>query len=104
MQKTLPPIAPNPSVSPNSAHLTAFPLSPIQQGMLLHMLKAPDSGFDIEQMVLTTSERVEPLALRQAWERLVSRHGVFRTSFAWEGLAEPLQSVYDAVPLCWVEF
>ena len=68
------------------------------------MLKAPDSGFDIEHMVLTTPEQIEPAALRQAWEKLIARHGVFRTSFEWEGLAEPQQLAHEAVPLPWVEF
>ncbi len=38
-------------------------------------------------------------AFKRAWRRVIERHGVLRTAFFWEGLAEPLQVVQREVPL-----
>jgi natural product biosynthesis luciferase-like monooxygenase protein len=70
-----------------------YPLTPIQQGMLFHHLRAPGSGVDIEQMVVELRETVDAPALRDAWTQLARRHGVFRTSFEWEH-GDPRQIVH----------
>jgi natural product biosynthesis luciferase-like monooxygenase protein len=69
--------------------------------MLLHLLASPGAGFDIEQMVATLREDLDPGAFRTAWERLIARHAALRTSFAWEGLDQPVQIVHDQVSLPW---
>src|SRR5271166_3432617 len=81
----------------------AFPLSPIQQGMLYHYLTSPNSGTDIEQMVVTLREPLETTPFRRAWQRLVDRHGAFRTGFEWEGLPSPEQREYPQASLPWVQ-
>ncbi|HEY4361774.1 MAG TPA: MupA/Atu3671 family FMN-dependent luciferase-like monooxygenase [Bryobacteraceae bacterium] len=80
-----------------------YPLTPIQQGMLLHQLAAAGSGFDIEQMAMMLREELDPRAFRQAWERLIARHDVFRTRFEWEAREQPLQVVQENVELPWAE-
>ena len=82
-------------------HQAAYPLSPIQQGMLFHYLQSPHAGVDIEQMVVTCLEALDPIALRHAWEALMKRHAVFRTSFAWEDRSAPVQLVQATVALPW---
>ncbi len=77
-----------------SAH--TYPLSPLQQGMLFHAVAEPRSGVDIEQLVITLREPVDAARLRAAWERVVSRHEVLRTSFRWD-TEEPLQVVEEIV-------
>lgn len=79
-----------------SAH--TYPLSPLQQGMLFHAVAEPCSGVDIEQLVITLPEAVDPARLRSAWERVVIRHEVLRTSFRWDA-EEPLQVVEKNVAL-----
>lgn len=79
----------------------SYPLSSMQQGMVFHHLYASHSGVDVEQIVCTLRERVDPDSFRSAWERILERHAVFRTSFRWEGLAEPLQDVHRRVDLPW---
>ena len=79
----------------------AYHLSPIQQGMLFHHLQSPHAGVDIEQMVVTLQEAVDPIALQRAWEALMQRHAVFRTSFAWEDRSAPVQLVQATVALPW---
>ena len=42
-------------------------------------------------------------AFREAWGRLVDRHPILRTCFAWSGLDAPLQIVRTHVDLPWEE-
>lgn len=79
-----------------SAH--TYPLSPLQQGMVFHAVAEPRSGVDIEQLVITLPEPVDAVRLRAAWERVVSRHEILRTSFRWDA-DEPLQVVEEKVAL-----
>ena len=72
----------------------SYSLTPIQTGMLVEHLKAHASGVNIEQMVVELSESVDPPSLHAAWDQLIARHDVFRTSFQWEGIDEPRQSEY----------
>ncbi len=81
----------------------AYSLSPIQHGMLFHSLYAPHSGVDIEQMVLGLPENLNIPAFERAWQRVIERYGVLRTSFRWEGLDEPCQEVHGQINLCLVQ-
>jgi amino acid adenylation domain-containing protein len=38
-------------------------------------------------------------AFESAWKAVVARHAILRTAFRWEGLAEPVQDVYDEAEL-----
>ncbi|MFP5288072.1 MAG: condensation domain-containing protein, partial [Thermoanaerobaculia bacterium] len=80
-----------------------YPLTPLQSGMLFHSLMAPDSGVYVTQVTCTLPADLDAGRFRQAWERLVERHGVLRTAFLWDGLDEPLQVVRKKVSLPWQE-
>ena len=80
-----------------------YPLTPLQSGMLLHSLMAPESGVYVNQVTCSLPADLDPRLFRQAWERLVQRHGVLRTAFLWDGLEEPLQAVRKTVSLPWQE-
>ncbi|MCP4656953.1 MAG: amino acid adenylation domain-containing protein, partial [bacterium] len=80
-----------------------YPLSPLQEGLLFHTLKAPRSTVYFEQLSWTFGDDLDPAALRRAWERVVERHAVLRTAFAWEGLERPLQIVDRQVEVPWEE-
>ncbi|HEY2736964.1 MAG TPA: amino acid adenylation domain-containing protein, partial [Thermoanaerobaculia bacterium] len=73
---------------------TVYELSPMQQAMLFHSLYAPGSGVYVVQISLRLSGRLDTAAFLRAWQRVVERHAVLRTGFAWEGLEKPLQVVY----------
>ncbi len=75
----------------------SYQLSPMQQGMLFHSLYAQQSGVDIEQVICTLHEDLQVSAFKQAWERVLERHPVLRTSFCWEGDNEPRQYVHRQV-------
>src|SRR5579872_884226 len=76
-----------------------YELSPMQQGMLFHAIGDSGSGVDIEQIVCQLDEPLDTTAMLRAWQLVVSRHTILRTAFVWEGIAEPLQQVYDSVQL-----
>jgi len=78
----------------------------MQQGMLFHTLLAPNSGVNIQQILGTLAEDLDPEAFRRAWEKVVGRHPVLRTSFRWAGDKEPLQTVHPdvSVPLAYEDW
>jgi amino acid adenylation domain-containing protein/non-ribosomal peptide synthase protein (TIGR01720 family) len=80
-----------------------YPLTPLQSGMLFHSLMEPESGVYVNQVTCTLPADLDAGLFRQAWERLVARHGVLRTAFLWEGLDEPRQVVRKNVSLHWQE-
>ena len=76
-----------------------YPLSPVQHGILFHSLYEPESGVYLVQKYCTLSGDLNIAAFEQAWQRVVERHTILRTSFMWEGLDEPLQIVNRKVQL-----
>lgn len=80
-------------------HESAYPLSPMQQGMLFHSLYTPQSGVNVQQVVGTLRHPVDADIFRHAWEKTMARHPVLQTSFRWEGLKTPVQEVQPEVKL-----
>src|SRR5437879_949134 len=80
-----------------------YPLSPMQQGMLLNTLLDPGSGVDIEQLLFELHEPLDVAAFQRAWQCVVARHPVLRTNLRWENLSEPRQEVHAQVELPWEE-
>ncbi|MEQ1771974.1 MAG: hypothetical protein ABL879_19310, partial [Devosia sp.] len=72
--------APPPPVPAVDAPL---PLVPLQEGMLLHAVRAPGSGVDIEQIVLRTRDRLRAVDLHAAWHAVVLAEPMLRTAFSW---------------------
>jgi len=70
-----------------------YELSPIQQGLLYEILKAPESGVYVEQMTIDLAGRLDSSAFARAWQRVVARHTILRTSFHWDESGRPLQVV-----------
>jgi len=77
----------------------SYPLSSMQQGMLLHSLH--EGGAYIQQMTCDLKENLDPVALLEAWQRVLQHHEILRTAFRWEGVPEPIQEVYKAIELPW---
>lgn len=77
----------------------AFPLTPLQEGMLYHTLLEPRSGLYHGQCEAVLKGRLHEDAFREAWTLAAARHEVFRTAFAWERRERPLQVVLDRVSL-----
>ena len=79
--------------------IKTYPLSPMQQGILINALRNPNSGVDIEQICIHIKENLDIPNLVRAWEMVLSRHEVLRTSFDWEGGNDPVQHVHEYVSL-----
>ncbi|MDZ8023959.1 MAG: amino acid adenylation domain-containing protein [Nostoc sp. DedQUE11] len=78
-----------------------YPLSPMQQGILFHSLYAPDSAVYCEVFSCRIEGELNISAFKQAWQQLLERHPILRTSFVWKGLKEPAQIVHKQVQLPW---
>jgi amino acid adenylation domain-containing protein len=73
--------------------LDAYPLTPMQQGMLFHTVSSPGSDVYVQQLSCRLRGVLDQNAFVAAWEDMLARHAVLRTAFAWHGLPEPLQVV-----------
>nr|MCH9649032.1 amino acid adenylation domain-containing protein [Deltaproteobacteria bacterium] len=74
-----------------------FPLSPMQEGMLFHALLEPEAGLYLAHMTAEIHAELDADAFREAWRRLLERHGALRCSFHWDDLDRPLQMVHSGV-------
>jgi len=79
-----------------------YELSPMQQGMLFHTLYSPESEVYFEQLVCTLSGKLNIPLFQKAWQKIVARHPVLRSSFYWSEIEKPLQMVSKQVELPWV--
>ena len=83
--------------------MESYPLSPMQKGMLFHHLDAPASGAYIQQVVIELREQLDFPLFRKAWQELIDRHAVLRTSFHWKAAEPPLQRVEPGLVVPWEE-
>src|ERR1700761_7691441 len=78
-----------------------YALSPMQEGMLFHLLAQPGSEAYFEQVSCDLEGSLNLQAFKQAWQETVNQHPVFRTSFHWDGLDKPVQVVHKTAELPW---
>jgi non-ribosomal peptide synthase protein (TIGR01720 family) len=76
-----------------------YPMTPMQQGILYHILYAPESSLYITQITCTIHEALNIDAFEHAWQKMIDRHSMLRTAFLWHGLDDPLQAVSRTVKL-----
>jgi len=80
----------------------AYPLSPMQEGILFHGLYAPGSGLYVTQVTCTVTHLDRP-AFERAWQEVIDRHASLRSAFVWKNLPRPLQVVGQRVRMPLVE-
>jgi non-ribosomal peptide synthetase component F len=66
-------------------------LTPLQEGMLFHYLKDPQSENYFEQLSLEVSGEIDVEIFEQAWNFVVETNEMLRTVFRWEKLEKPVQ-------------
>jgi hypothetical protein len=71
----------------------------MQQGMLFYHQLNPESSVYFQRMIGILHEDLEIPAFQKAWKQVILRHPIFRTSFRWEGLDEPVQDVHANIIL-----
>ena len=72
----------------------AYPLTPVQEGMLFHTLVDPDAGNYLEQFLCQVRGELDLEALRESWQQLVARHPALRTTIQWTEFDQPYQVVH----------
>ena len=60
-----------------------YPMTPMQQGMVLHTLRNPGSGMYLMQSRFEFNSAINLAAFQNAWTRVVERHSVLRTAYLW---------------------
>ncbi|HEY0640461.1 MAG TPA: amino acid adenylation domain-containing protein [Pseudonocardiaceae bacterium] len=76
-----------------------YPLTPMQAGMVFHGLSRDDQGVYFQQTCFVLGGVPDPRRLADAWQYVVDRTPVLRSSVAWEGVTEPVQVVHRAATL-----
>ncbi len=76
-----------------------YPLTPLQAGMLFHTLVDTDTTAYFNQTRMRLSGVSDPRRLGEAWQRVVDRTPILRTSVVWQGVDEPVQVVHRDVTL-----
>ncbi|SMD26149.1 non-ribosomal peptide synthetase [Kibdelosporangium aridum] len=72
-----------------------YPLTPLQAGMLFHSLVEADAYVD--EIAIVLDGVTDPQALGAAWQRVVDRTPVLRTSVLWQDVDQPVQVVHRDV-------
>src|SRR5262249_44551969 len=67
--------------------------------MSFHDLSAADDDVYGAQVACKLAPDVDLSAFEQAWQSVINRHDILRTSFLWHGLSEPLQRVCEDISL-----
>ncbi|POR61811.1 non-ribosomal peptide synthetase [Pseudomonas syringae] len=61
-----------------------YPLTPMQEGMLLHTLLEPGTGLYYMQDRYRINSALDPERFAQAWQAVIARHEALRASFCWD--------------------
>ncbi|MEU7644641.1 non-ribosomal peptide synthetase [Streptomyces huasconensis] len=79
--------------------LDVYPLTPTQTGMVMHGLDEAEHGLYVEQITFVADGARDVRTLAAAWQHVVDRTPVLRTSVALTGVPVPLQVVHRDVTL-----
>lgn len=79
----------------------AYPLTPVQAGILFSALRGPDAGLYVGRVSATIHGPLTEARACEAWQLLLDRHEALRTAFVYEGLDQPMQVVCDP---CRIDF
>ncbi|MFK3682188.1 non-ribosomal peptide synthetase [Pseudomonas sp. NPDC088890] len=71
-----------------------YPLTPMQEGMLLHTLLEPGTGIYYMQDRYRINSALDPQRFAQAWQAVVARHEALRASFSWNAGEAMLQIIH----------
>ncbi|MFK8329978.1 non-ribosomal peptide synthetase [Pseudomonas sp. BJa5] len=71
-----------------------YPLTPMQEGLLLHTLLEPGTGIYYMQDRYRINSALDPQRFAQAWQAVVARHEALRASFSWNAGEAMLQIIH----------
>ena len=74
--------------------MQCFPVSPMQHGMLMETLRAPQgAGCYVEQIIFEMKQPIDIQRFAMAWEKIIHHHEMLRLGFSWQGLDHPEQYI-----------
>ncbi len=79
---------------PASAIEDVYPLTPMQEGLLLHTLLEPGTGLYYMQDRYRINSALDPERFAQAWQAVIARHEALRASFCWSVGEDMLQVIH----------
>jgi len=84
----------------------SYNLSSLQQGLLFHSNYNTSSEAYIIQLIWRSPKNsdLDLECLKKAWQRLIERHDLLRTSFSLSKMSDPIQIIADNVDLSWREY
>ncbi|ORC59228.1 non-ribosomal peptide synthetase [Pseudomonas floridensis] len=71
-----------------------YPLTPMQEGMLLHTLLEPGTGLYYMQDRYRIDSALDPQRFAHAWQAVIARHEALRASFCWDVGETMLQVIH----------
>ena len=79
---------------PASVIEDVYPLTPMQEGLLLHTLLEPGTGLYYMQDRYRIDSALDPERFAQAWQAVIARHEALRASFCWNVGEDMLQVIH----------
>ncbi|WP_314385526.1 non-ribosomal peptide synthetase [Pseudomonas brenneri] len=79
---------------PASAIEDVYPLTPMQEGLLLHTLLEPGTGLYYMQDRYRINSELNPERFALAWKAVIARHEALRASFCWNVGEDMLQVIH----------
>ncbi|WP_248796649.1 non-ribosomal peptide synthetase [Pseudomonas sp. MWU13-2105] len=71
-----------------------YPLTPMQEGLLLHTLLEPGTGLYYMQDRYRINSELDPRRFAEAWQQVSARHEALRASFCWNVGEDMLQVIH----------
>ncbi|HWK52830.1 MAG TPA: non-ribosomal peptide synthase/polyketide synthase, partial [Hyphomicrobiales bacterium] len=84
---------------PATAIEDIYPLTPMQEGLLLHTLLEPGTGIYYMQDRYRIDSPLNSECFTEAWQAVAARHEVLRTSFNWNAGEAMVQVVHKQYPV-----
>jgi len=79
-----------------------YPASDIQMGLYFHSQLESESNY-LTQNILHFEQGFDPIAFKQVWQQVITRHAVLRTLFVGTEREQSLQLVLRNMPMNWNE-
>jgi amino acid adenylation domain-containing protein/non-ribosomal peptide synthase protein (TIGR01720 family) len=88
-------VIPNSKIQMDKKVTAVFPVSPCQEALLLAGGDSLDQEFC--RISLRLNRELDLGVFEKAWQQVIQRHEILRTSFAWKRVSKPLQAVWREV-------